>query len=102
MNREALSAVKRFEKLGKLPKRPWRELPPAAQEMYLAAYRRTWEKCHAGGIQNRDELAKTAHEAAVLAVEGEFEFDEVARDIQSPISAGDDRPHLRARRSHED
>lgn len=79
-----------------LPTRPWKDLSPDAQQLYLAEYRRTWEKCTASGLEDREELAVRAHRAAVLAVEGEFEIDDRGRIVRAPVGEEIDRAKLDA------
>lgn len=80
--------MKNYQHLDDLPQALTDELPEMAQRLYLAVYRRTWEKCSMGGDVREDELAAKAHDAAMLAVQRQFEKDESGRWRQTPI--GDD------------
>ncbi len=62
-----------YETPNDLPKKMQQELPAEAQELYVAVYRRTWEECHMGGKGSHNDLADTAHGAAMLAVGSKFE-----------------------------
>lgn len=64
---------KQYETPDDLPKKIKQELPAEAQELYVAVYRRTWEECHMGDNGSDSALAKTAHDAAMLAVGSKFE-----------------------------
>ncbi len=80
-----------YETLEDLPPSLRDELPDMAQRTYLSVYQRVWEKCRMGGMESEDELARTAHEAAVLAVSERFEKDEQGRWRNAPAS-GEVRP----------
>lgn len=72
-----------------LPEKIRRELSAQAQELYVAIYRKTWEKCHMGDEGSDRDLAETAHDAAMLAVESKFGKQAGTRfDTDKP---GDDR-----------
>ncbi len=62
-----------YETPDDLPKNIRQELPAEAQELYVAVYRRTWEECNMGDEGSVGDLAETAHDAAMLAVESKFE-----------------------------
>lgn len=76
-----------FESLADLPQSLRDGLPDLAQRTYLATYQRVWEKCRRGGMESEDELAHTAHEAAMLAVSGQFEKDEQGRWRNAPVAS---------------
>ena len=80
-----------YESLGDLPQSLRDELPDMAQRTYLSTYRRVWEKCHMGGMESGEELAHTAHEAAMLAVNAQFDKDEQGRWRNAPVG-GEVRP----------
>jgi cation transport regulator ChaB len=80
-----------YASLDDLPQSLRKELPDMAQRTYLSTYQRVWEKCHMGGMESEDELAQTAHEAAMLAVSGQFEKDEQGRWQNAPVG-GEVRP----------
>ena len=75
-----------YESLADLPQSLRDELPDMAQRTYLATYQRVWEKCHMGGMESEDELAHTAHDAAMLAVSAQFDKDEQGRWTNAPVS----------------
>ncbi|MGH8563153.1 MAG: ChaB family protein [Gammaproteobacteria bacterium] len=59
------------------------ELPRRAQEIYQAAYDRVYETSMASGEDHDSQsIAETAHKAALLAVEMEYQKDE-----QGPLAA---------------
>jgi cation transport regulator ChaB len=76
-----------YETLDDLPRSLRDELPELAQHTYLQTYRRTWNKCRMGGMDDEEELARTAHDAAMLAVQGQFEKDEQGRWVHGPVAA---------------
>lgn len=76
-----------YASLADLPQSLKDELPEMAQRTYLSTYQRVWEKCHMGGVESEDELAHTAHEAAMLAVESQFEKDERGRWRNAPVGS---------------
>jgi cation transport regulator len=86
-----------YETLDDLPQSLKDELPDLAQRTYLSTYRRVWEKCHMGGVESEDELAHTAHEAAMLAVQSQFEKDEHGRWRQAPVSSAIDPDKIEGR-----
>ncbi|MGH6636596.1 MAG: ChaB family protein [Gammaproteobacteria bacterium] len=82
--------------LSHLPENLRKELPRRAQEMYAAAYDRTWEKCAASEeFQDERSIAETAHKAALLAVEMEYEKDEHGRWRRAPIGEAMDKSKIR-------
>ena len=83
-----------YETLNDLPRSLREELPDLAQRTYLQTYRRTWNKCRMGGMEDEEELAHTAHDAAMLAVQGQFERDEQGRWVQAPVADEIDRDKL--------
>lgn len=92
-----------YETPGDLPKKMQQELPAEAQELYVAVYRRTWEECHMGDEGSDRDLAETAHDAAMLAVQSKFEKHEgrwhsapVGTDIDTDkLGEGKHRQHNR-------
>ena len=79
-----------------LPENLRRELPRRAQEIYLAAYDRTREKCAASEeYQDQKSIAETAHKAALLAVEMEYEQDEYGRWRKAPLGEAMDKSKIR-------
>lgn len=79
-----------------LPENRGRKLPQGAHEIYLAAYDRTWEKCAASEeYQDEQSIAETAHKAALLAVELEYEKDEHGRWRRAPIGEAMDKSKIR-------
>ncbi len=83
------------EELPDLPKNLRHELPRHAQQLYQAAYDRVYETSRASGEDHDAQaLAETAHKAALLAVEMEYEKDEQGRWRRAPISEDMDKlPH---------
>ena len=75
----------RYRNLEDLPQSLCNELPELAQRMYLAVYQRVWETTAMGGEKSEDELADTAHQAAMLEVQRRFERDGQGNWIQSPV-----------------
>lgn len=86
-----------YETLADLPQSLKQELPELAQRTYLATYRETWSKCHMGGVTGEAELAQKAHDAAMLAVQRQFEKDEHGRWRQAPVGAEVDPDKLEGR-----
>ncbi|HZD53578.1 MAG TPA: ChaB family protein [Woeseiaceae bacterium] len=76
-----------YESLADLPQSLKDELSDLAQRAYLSTHRRVWEKCRMGGMENEDDLARAAHDAAMLAVEAEFEKDERGRWQRAPVAS---------------
>lgn len=75
----------RYETPEDLPKELKRNLPKEARELYLAVHRRTWEECRMDGTSNEENLAGTAHDAAMLAVQEKFEKDQAGQWKKDPI-----------------
>lgn len=94
--------LKHYQELDDLPQSLRQELPESAQDLYLARYKRTWEKCHMGGITDENELAATAHEAAMLAVQNEFDKGEDGRWQQAPVGSEIDTDKLKGRAPDDD
>jgi cation transport regulator len=79
-----------------LPESLPHELPRRAQEIYLEAYHRTWEKCVASEeYEDPQRIAETAHKAALLAVEMEYQKDEHGRWRKAPIGEAMDKGKMR-------
>jgi len=74
-----------YRSLEDLPQSLRNELPELAQRMYLAVYQRVWETTAMGGEESEDELADTAHQAAMLEVQRRFDRDEQGNWIQAPV-----------------
>ena len=75
-----------YRNLEDLPPSLRNELPELAQRMYLAVYQRVWETTAMGGEESDDELADTAHEAAMLEVQRRFDRDEQGNWLQEPVA----------------
>jgi cation transport regulator ChaB len=79
-----------------LPEELRYELPRRAQEIYQAAYNRVYETSMASGEDHDSQsIAETAHKAALLAVEMEYQKDEQGRWRRAPISEGMDKAPIR-------
>jgi cation transport regulator ChaB len=87
--------MKNYQRVEDLPQALKDELPELAQQLYLAVYGTTWEKCAMGGDAGEDELARKSHEAAMRAVEEKFEKDERGRWRHAPAGAAIDRDKLK-------
>lgn len=83
-----------YESLDDLPRSLKDQFPGLAQRTYLSTYRRVWEKCRMGGVEDEDELAHTAHEAALFAVQAQFEKDERGRWVLAPVASEIDPEQL--------
>jgi cation transport regulator ChaB len=83
-----------YETLDDLPRSLREELPELAQQTYLYAYRRTWNGARMSGVEDEEELARTAHDAAMLAVRGQFEKNERGRWVHAPVGDAIDRDKL--------
>ena len=88
-----------YETPDDLPKKIKQELPAEAQELYVAVYRRTWEECQMGDEGSGSDLAETAHDAAMLAVESKYEKHD-GRWRQAPVDAEIDTDKLRQDNKH--
>lgn len=86
--------MEEYRTIEDLPRSLRDELPEDAQRMYLAVHQRVWETSAMGGNKSDDELAKTAHEAAMLEVERRFEKDEKGNWAQAPVGDAIDRDKL--------
>jgi cation transport regulator len=85
-----------YRTLSDLPEALRKELPRHAQEIYLAAHIRTWEKCAASGdYQDERSMAKTAHKAGLFAVEMEYEKDEHSQWRRAPVGEAMDKTKIR-------
>lgn len=89
--------MKHYETLEDLPRSLREELPERAQRVYLAKYRETWTRCRMGGTTSEEKLATLAHDAAILAVEGQFEKDEQGRWRDAPVGSAIDPDKLEGR-----
>ncbi|MDQ3564651.1 MAG: ChaB family protein [Pseudomonadota bacterium] len=84
-----------YKKLSDLPRSLRHEFPRRAQEIYRAAYNRAYEVCMASEDLHDDQaIAETAHKAALLAVEMEYEKDEQGRWRRAPISEHMDKEKI--------
>jgi cation transport regulator len=86
------------KELPDLPEELRHELPRHAQEIYQAAYNRVYETSMASGedhdAQSTAAAAARAHQAALFAVEMEYQKDEQSRWRRAPISEDMDKlPH---------
>jgi len=64
-----------FQTIRDLPSLIRRTLSNDAQEVYRAAYNRTWQRLAAGADDNRQAMTVKSHKAARLAVQNEFTQD---------------------------
>lgn len=76
-----------FQSIDELPALIRAALPPRAQELYRAAYNRTWEQLAAGEQQDPKDIAVASHKAARLAVEYEFTQDDEGHWRRDPVGA---------------
>lgn len=76
-----------FQSIQDLPALIRSALPEEAQELYRAAYNRTWEKLAAGEEQNVKKITAESHKAARLAVGYEFSQDDEGAWHQDPVGA---------------
>jgi cation transport regulator ChaB len=74
-----------YKSVEHLPALIRKELPEKAQELYLAAYNRTWEALTAGADENTVQISIKAHKAARLAVGFEFRRDEQGHWHSDPV-----------------
>ncbi len=85
-----------YRTLSDLPEALRKELPRHAQEIYLAAHTRTWEKCAASeDYQDERSIAASAHKAGLFAVEMEYEKDEHGQWRRAPVGEAMDKSKLR-------
>ncbi|MGH8594116.1 MAG: ChaB family protein [Gammaproteobacteria bacterium] len=85
-----------YRTVSDLPKALRKQLPRHAQELYLAAYSRTWEKCAASeDYQDERSMAETAHKAGLFAVEMEYEKDEHGQWRRAPVGEAMDKSKIR-------
>ncbi|MGQ0593872.1 MAG: ChaB family protein [Gammaproteobacteria bacterium] len=84
-----------YKELPDLPEDLRDELPRRAQEIYQATYDRVYETSMSSGDDHgAQSTAETAHKAALLAVEMEYQKDEHNRWRRAPISEDMDKlPH---------
>jgi cation transport regulator len=93
-SRSAEHEVKNYQEVEELPQPLRDELPQLAQELYLAVHRATWERCAVSG-EAEEQLARKAHEAAMLAVEEKFAKDERGRWHHAPAGAAIDKDKMK-------
>jgi cation transport regulator ChaB len=74
-----------YPKLEDLPPSIREQMPPEAQQLYLAAFRRKRETMKMSGEINEEALSEAAHEAGLFAVEQQFEKDAEGRWRQAPV-----------------
>jgi cation transport regulator ChaB len=86
--------MEQYKAIEDLPRSLRNALPEDAQRMYLAVYQRVWETSAMGGNKSDEQLADTAHEAAMLEVQRRFEKDEKGNWVQAPIGDDIDRDKL--------
>ncbi len=85
-----------YRTLSDLPKVLRKELPRHAQEIYLAAHTRTWEKCAASqDYEDERSIAETAHKAGLFAVEMEYERNEHGRWRRASVGEAMDKSKMR-------
>ncbi|MGH9960578.1 MAG: ChaB family protein [Pyrinomonadaceae bacterium] len=84
-----------YKKLSHLPLPVRKEFPRGAQEIYRAAYNRTWEQAATSGDYDEQRTAEAAHKAALLAVEMEYQRDDRGRWRRAPISNAIDKRKIR-------
>jgi len=84
-----------YKKLSHLPLSVRNEFPRRAQEIYMAAYNRTWEQGAASEDYDEQDTAEAAHKAALLAVEMEYQRDDRGRWRRAPISNAIDKKKIR-------
>jgi cation transport regulator ChaB len=75
------------DELDDLPQAIRQTMPIEAQQLYLAALRRTREKMKMGGESSEEERSEAAHRAALFAVEQQFHKDENGRWREAPVGA---------------
>jgi cation transport regulator len=90
--------MKHYRKVEDLPQALKDELPERAQQLYLAVYSSTWERCSMGDEDGDEKLARKAHDAAMLAVREKFEKDERGRWREAPAGAAIDRHKLKGQK----
>lgn len=84
-----------YKELSELPAWLRKEFPQEAQEIYRAAYNLVYERSMAlGHRQDAKTVAQTAHRAALLAVETEFEKDPRGRWQRAPLTDDMDKHKL--------
>jgi cation transport regulator ChaB len=74
-----------FRSIQDLPRLIRTSLPEEAQEVYRAAFNRSWEKLSAGEAENQQEITAEAHKAARQAVEYQFSQDDAGNWHRDPI-----------------
>lgn len=68
-----------------LPSSIREQMPPEAQELYLAAFRRKRETMKMSGETHEEALSEAAHEAGLFAVEQQFEQDADGQWRPAPV-----------------
>lgn len=74
-----------FQSIHDLPALIRSALPRRAQELYRAAYNRTWERLAAGETMSERRMTVESHKAARLAVQFEFSQDEDGHWHRAPV-----------------
>jgi len=74
-----------FQSIQELPSLIRTILPDEAQEVYRAAFNRTWEKLAAGADDNLLGMTVKSHSAARLAVQYEFTRDDDGNWRRDPV-----------------
>jgi cation transport regulator ChaB len=80
-----MSVTNMYKSIEHLPALIREELPQKAQELYLAAFNRTWEMLAAGADEDLVHISMQAHKAARLAVGYEFSRDERGNWHRDPV-----------------
>lgn len=84
-----------YKELSDLPEWLQNDFPPDAQEIYRAAYNLVYERIMASDLHHdAKKIAETAHRAALLAVEMEYEKDSRGRWQRAPLTKDMDKHKL--------
>ena len=75
-----------YRTIHELPAGVRKQMPEQACELYVAAYNRIREKAIRGGDRDETEIAREAHDGAMLAVQSEFEVDPDGTWQRAPIA----------------
>lgn len=76
-----------FNSIEELPDSIRKTMPAEAQKLYRAVYNRVVEKATMAAAKDEPDVAATAHDTAMLAVQAEFRRDESGRWQRQPIGA---------------
>lgn len=74
-----------YQTIYELPAAVRKQMPDQACELYVAAFNRIREKALAGGRYDLTEIAREAHDGAMLTVRTEFEVDDDGHWQRAPI-----------------